>query len=154
MMSVHKKRRQSAHYRGGFFVIGSARVMCDLKSGCERVQLDRTETRTEREWTARIAAEFKKIGMPPHMLGHVYLCDAVVLSILLPKCMRQKMYQIYVVIGERFGTTPARGGEKHPHGDQGDVGAGAGPGGPCWNVWRELSEQQPLPIQNLWPVCT
>lgn len=82
--------------------------MCDLKSGCERVQLDRTETRTEREWTARIAAEFKKIGMPPHMLGHVYLCDAVVLSILLPKCMRQKMYQIYVVIGERFGTTPAR----------------------------------------------
>ena len=89
-------------------MIGSARVMCDLKSGCERVQLDRTETRTEREWTARIAAEFKKIGMPPHMLGHVYLCDAVVLSILLPKCMRQKMNQIYVVIGERFGTTPAR----------------------------------------------
>lgn len=89
-------------------MIGSARVMCDLKSGCERVQLDRTETETEREWTARIAAEFKKIGMPPHMLGHVYLCDAVVMSILLPKCMRQKMNQIYVVIGERFGTTPAR----------------------------------------------
>lgn len=117
--------------------------MCDLKSGCERVQLDRTETRTEREWTARIAAEFKKIGMPPHMLGHVYLCDAVVLSILLPKCMRQKMNQIYVVIGERFGTTPARVERNIRTVIKATWERGAGPGGPCWDVWRELSEQQP-----------
>lgn len=117
--------------------------MCDLKSGCERVQLDRTETRTEREWTARIAAEFKKIGMPPHMLGHVYLCDGG--RVIHPSAQVHEAKDESDLCCHRgaIWNHARTGGEKHPHGDQSDVGAGAGPGGPCWDVWRELSEQQP-----------